>query len=850
MVPVNAEQGQGRIPLQELREGDILDGTVRSHVSPGSVLVDVGCEAMALLVGDKEGVSKLHQGQALASLRVHVVDLERGYLRVWLPNLAEVVSDGKHVNPNKTLRNRGPGAPRKVILGCLAVGETMEGTVRWISKSGRSAHVDVGVGTLARLQGPPRKVSALQVGDRLADLVVKRVVVTRMELDVSFASDLHDVREGDVLDGQVVQRVSRGFLVDVGRSSLALLAGRGVFQLRPGEHVRGLRVEKADALMGRLDVSLPGLYRLVKGRGSDRIGLRRGDRVNGSILAHRGCNFVINIGHGWQAFLWDGAGAGPELEPGQRVEGLLVLSVSELRRSAVVSLPASQSNLSSLEVGDRVTGAVTKHVALGTMVAIAGVDRMGLLKEAEGSSQAAMEVGTVLEGLIVDRVDQKLGQLDVLLPRRPADSASPFSEAFVSGAASLSEGDVVNGTASRVAACGALVDVGSDVLALLRLPPNLVGAMSPGEALDGLRVDRADEGALDVSLPGLVELLEARRLGVTKRRVAKQLNNGSTVQGVVLPVPSKAGEILLDVGSSKMATLSGKLTAHHASKFRPGLLVSGLKVLSTDQDNILVKLPKKSLSRFLKASLLPLGSMKEGAVRDGTVVGRRFDAHVADIDIGCEKLGHLAATGEQLERLRSRELLKGLVVSAVDVRRGHLNLTLPGMDELLAQRQPEQKRPWRDRERSNQSVAERSPSGKKSRLPAAAAAEPMPCTSSDSTKPGMTADEAAAASTDDSAAEHPLYSEAHASHTLEVLGDILFCAVCGAYGVSRGKNILKPCSGSADAGGKRALARLRKGLPPKGAAPEAVEGTCSERGVSDVYLGTRHQPNSRVPFIE
>ena len=53
------------------------------------------------------------------------------------------------------------------------------------------------------------------------------------------------------------------------------------------------------------------------------------------------------------------------------------------------------------------------------------------------------------------------------------------------------------------------------------------------------------------------------------------------------------------------------------------------------------------------------------------------------------------------------------------------------------------------------------------------------------------------------------------THKIRRIKTVWYCSVCGAWGATRPKELLRQCKGGATAAGRRVLYRLSKGMPPK-----------------------------------
>lgn len=197
----NAEAAiaENRVPLEDLREGDLVEGVV-DHTNAYGIWVNVGAEVIGRLNIARKYTDQLSAGQYLPDVVVERIDLQRKKLGLTMAD-PEAILDSAPITVADLLRReaqvgrnaapatsqapttppstavlpapRPPGPPLKSQEAGLRVGEFVDGVV--VEVSAKVIMVDIGLGHLAALAVPAALRSQFQVEDEIQGMRVERV---------------------------------------------------------------------------------------------------------------------------------------------------------------------------------------------------------------------------------------------------------------------------------------------------------------------------------------------------------------------------------------------------------------------------------------------------------------------------------------------------------------------------------------------------------------------------------------------------------------------------------------------------------------------------------------------------
>jgi len=189
----NAEAAiaENRVPLEDLREGDLVEGVV-DHTNAYGIWVNVGAEVIGRLNIARKYTDQLSAGQYLPDVVVERIDLQRKKLGLTMED-PEAILDSAPITVADLLRReaqvnrqaptppstavlpapRAPGPAPKSQESGLRVGEFVDGVV--VEVSAKVIMVDIGLGHLAALAVPAALRSQFQVEDEIQGMRVERV---------------------------------------------------------------------------------------------------------------------------------------------------------------------------------------------------------------------------------------------------------------------------------------------------------------------------------------------------------------------------------------------------------------------------------------------------------------------------------------------------------------------------------------------------------------------------------------------------------------------------------------------------------------------------------------------------
>ena len=208
------ELAENRVPLEELGEGDLVDGII-DHTNPYGIWVNVGAEVIGRLNVPRRFTQDLIPGQCIRDIVIQRVDLKENKLGLTLKQpealLGETVMISDLLRSKPRSPKRQPSRPREAPRQSREAVQRREGYKR--EPYQREA------------EGYKRETPA----------PAARQEVTKL-------------RVGQFVDGSVVEVSSKVVLVDIGLGHLAALAVAAAIrsQLEKGDEIQGMRVERVD----------------------------------------------------------------------------------------------------------------------------------------------------------------------------------------------------------------------------------------------------------------------------------------------------------------------------------------------------------------------------------------------------------------------------------------------------------------------------------------------------------------------------------------------------------------------------------------------------------------------------
>jgi len=206
----NAEAAiaENRIPLEELVEGDLVEGVV-DHKNAFGIWVNVGAEVIGRLNIARRYTSQISAGQYLPDVVVERIDLERKKLGLTM-KCPEAVVESAPITVADLLRRADIPAAKE-----------------------RDAPVETKEERRASSQ--PRRAVAAELPEPRAPGPATK-------------SQDPGLRVGEFVDGVVVEVSPRVIMVDIGLGHLAALAVPAAMRLQfqPDDEIQGMRVERVD----------------------------------------------------------------------------------------------------------------------------------------------------------------------------------------------------------------------------------------------------------------------------------------------------------------------------------------------------------------------------------------------------------------------------------------------------------------------------------------------------------------------------------------------------------------------------------------------------------------------------
>jgi len=374
-----------------------------------------------------------------------------------------------------------------------------------------------------------------------------------------------------------------------------------------------------------------------------------------------------------------------DLSVGETLEGFVALMrkggaiLIDVGAERLASTLAQRSEFTKLKIGQQVVTTVEKLDGEDVWVSVAGLTKARL--------SADLQVGEKLEGKVVQKKSDAVlidvgceliakafaPRKDAQMKLEPNQTVSVTVERVQSRSILVAveglpkpigpkAGETLTGKVAYKSRDGVFVDIGFAEEARVFAPKLLaLDTLEKGQTVTAT-VEETGSRSIWVSVEGL-----------PKMRMIEDLKEGEVIEGVVAKRSQHA--VYLDIGSMAMA-----------------------RVLAP-RDDALAKLEYKQVvnatiervrSKFIVASVPGLPKLKlleeiqAGQSVDGFVAHRNAGGIL--VDIGCERLGLLSTSRGDVFKLEHLERLAGLKVESVDIEAGQIDLSLAGLEELVAGR--------------------------------------------------------------------------------------------------------------------------------------------------------------------
>eukprot|EP00435_Cladocopium_sp_Y103_P011461 s2066_g3.t1 len=229
LLDADLELAENRIPLEELAEGDLVDGIIH-HTNPYGIWVHVGAEVIGRLNVARRYTHHLVVGQCIRDIVIQRLDLKQTKLGLTLND------------------------PEVLLRETVMISDLLRGTKTAAEPAVPSATAPLR-GTAARSQSvPPERAPAPPAFEPRGPVVQKTLAregdwklpepLERARGDTSATA----LRVGQFVDGIVVDVSSSVVMVDIGLGHLAALAVAPSIrtQLQREDEIQGMRVERVD----------------------------------------------------------------------------------------------------------------------------------------------------------------------------------------------------------------------------------------------------------------------------------------------------------------------------------------------------------------------------------------------------------------------------------------------------------------------------------------------------------------------------------------------------------------------------------------------------------------------------
>lgn len=441
------------VDSSSLNVGDVVDGTVTRFANFG-IFMNIGASRDALCRDGQlaKGKSEYNVGDKVTGLKIAAVDAEKGLVDVTMRRLtSEVKEDDK-------LEGQVVSVTRNAVFFDAGLTEDVAVPARYLSKD----------------------IDSYKEGE-VADLQVLKVEGARItastQSDEELGVKVETLVRGNIIKGKVTGiDPNIGVFINIGARVDALLRPKScpkpITDYQVGEELDNLMISKVDVEKENVEVRVEGYVQDV-GKPLEEFSV--GEEVDGTIVRVAPFGLFMEIGAEREALYPLNQLSKPinEYKVGDVIEGLKVAQVDPDKRQLAVSLKKS---IAELEVGQEVTGIVTKVLNFGVFVDVGASTEALVPTSLLARDLADYKAGDELTDLTVASIDASAGKLTL-------KQAEPKGEEGM-GMDDLEEGMKVNATVKQVKDYGCFVDIGL----------NRRDALLPAALLDGKELDEISEG--------------------------------------------------------------------------------------------------------------------------------------------------------------------------------------------------------------------------------------------------------------------------------------------------------------------------------------------------------------------
>jgi len=537
--------GDGKTPLEDLKVGDKVEGTVK-RVSKVGVWVDIGSVKDALLPTAQVPKGPPYKaGDTISDMTISEV------------TLGATPSERKiRVSMGGEMPTGGPSTGFKE-------GDILDGTVARTSNFGIFFDVGGSRDVLAPNRLLDKAPTEYKAGDKMKLKVMsvdgegKTTVTTNIE--AAPAAPVKSVKVGDEVDGTVSQVSDKfGLFINIGTGSDALFRisqlEKPVAEYSTGEKVPGLKVSSVNE-KGQVEVSTRKLASEVK----------EGDKLEGIVGS------ISKFG-----VFFDAGLSTDVLAPGQylskpvdqyskgEVADLIVMKVDGNRISVSTKGEEEMGTpLTKLVRGAEVTGKILRIEPMGIFLDVGAAKDALLRTKSLPKPASEYKVGDEFPGLLVTKVDIARGLLEVSVA-----GFIPTAEERGTSLGDLTVGTPVDGIVTRAMEFGVFVNIGAerDALWPSNQLPKLSSEYKVGEKIEGLKISQCD--------------VSNNRLSVSTKNSAADYEVGAEVTGTVTKIMPFG--LFVDIGASTEALLPSRLMAKESTEYSIGAVLPELKISQLD----------------------------------------------------------------------------------------------------------------------------------------------------------------------------------------------------------------------------------------------------------------------------
>jgi len=493
---VGAPSGKaGGMALADLREGQVMSGTIASINTTLGVFINVGAERDALCRPNQlaKPLSEYVVGEKMEGLKIIAINLEKKTCEVSTRPLASDVKEG----------------------------DKLEGTVLTISKFGVFFDAGLSTDVLAPFSFLAKPADEYMPGE-VADLVVVKVqgsrvtVSSKSEAEISTSSVSNVIRGSKI--GGTVKTIKDGFgvFVDIGAVKDALFRTQDTSQYKVGQELPDLIVTNVDSDKDQIEVSTP---QALSERAAQMANMPEiasvgqmpvGTEISGTIVRITEFGIFLDVGAQRNA-LWPIQQMDEQekesYKVGDVVSGLRVTESDPEKNRLAVS---NKKTAADFEVGQEVEGIVRKNMPFGLFIDIGGARDALAPNSCLEKDAGDYTMGEKLEFTVIGT---DISKNSVTVKQKGVDGGGAVDDGRLT-LASLTIGQRLTGIVRSVKDYGAFVDIGVQVPKRDALLPASLLDKEDGEGpktLDELKEGQefqvyvssidTDKGRVTVSIP-------------------------------------------------------------------------------------------------------------------------------------------------------------------------------------------------------------------------------------------------------------------------------------------------------------------------------------------------------------